>query len=208
MLKKLLLVGATLAFAFGVLVVSVFRTASVKYDFNPINPKDAHLLGESGSVIDYYLPYPGRVLPDNPLWTLKALRDKLWLLTNTVPTREAELNLLFADKRMAMAVLLFEKGNADLGLGTLTKAEKYLEQASRLTQENRSNGYDVTEFLFKLADASLKHYELIEYILKIAPEEARPTIIQSVHYSKDVYESARNTLLDEGLNPPENPFAW
>ena len=100
MFKKAFLVIATIVFAFGILLVSVFRTTSVKYDFNPLNPAETNtILGNTPSKVDYYLPYAGRVLPDSPLWVLKSARDKLWLSVNTSPTREAELKLLFADKK-------------------------------------------------------------------------------------------------------------
>jgi len=209
MWKKTLLVIATLAFAFGVLFVSVFRTASVKYDFNPLNPEETTtVLGDSTSQVDYYLPYPGKVLPDSPLWPLKAVRDKLWLLANTNPSREAELKLLFADKRLGGAEVLFEKGKPEIGLTTLTKAEKYLEEADDLEKSNRKMGINTDDFLVKIAKAALKHYEVTSLILKVAPEGAKPTIVQSQDYSKNVYENARNTLLDKGITPPENPFNW
>jgi hypothetical protein len=209
MWKKTLLVVATLIFAFGVLFVSVFRTASVKYDFNPLNPEETMtVLGDSTSQVDYYLPYPGNVLPDSPLWPIKAVRDKLWLWTNTNPSREAELTLLFADKRLGGAETLFEKGKPEIGLSTLTKAEKYLEEADNLEQKNRKMGINTDEFLVKIAKAALKHYEVTSLILKIAPEAAKPMIVQSQVYSKNVYENARNTLLDNGIIPPENPFNW
>lgn len=209
MWKKTLLIVATLALAFGVLFVSVFRTASVKYDFNPLNPSETtSVLGDSTSQVDYYLPYPGKVLPDSPLWPIKAVRDKLWLMANTNPSREAELNLLFADKRIGGALILFEKNKPEIGLSTFTKAEKYLEEADRLENKNRQMGIDTDDFLVKIAKAALKHYEVANLIIKVAPETAKPTIIQSQDYAKNVYENARNTLLDKGKVPPENPFNW
>ena len=203
------MVIATLTFAFGVLFVSVFRTASVVYDFNPLNPEETTtVLGDSASQVDYYLPYPGKVLPDSPLWPLKAVRDKLWLLTNNNPSREAELNLLFADKRLGSAEILFEKGKPEIGLSTLTKAEKYLEAADNLEKKNRELGIDTDDFLVRIAKASLKHYEVATLILTVAPETAKPTIIKSQDYSKKVYENAKTTLLGRGRIPPENPFNW
>jgi hypothetical protein len=209
MWRKVLIVAATIFFAFGILFVSVFRTASVKYEFNPLNPKEKNtVLGERASQIDYYLPYPGRVLPDNPIWPLKASRDSLWLLVNTRPTREAELKLLFADKRLGSAAILFEKGKTEIGFSTLTKAEKYLEEAHKLEIENRASGLDTSEFLVKLAQSSLKHFEVIEYILEIAPEDAKPSLTQLEEYPKKTYRDVRNTLLDQGKVSPKNPFSW
>lgn len=188
--------------------MSAFRTASTKYQFNPMLPSVAGVSGEKELKIDYILPYPGKVLPDSPLWPLKALRDKLWLFVNADPTREAELSLLFADKRLGSAKILFDNGKAEVGVSTLTKAEKYLEEASALEKKNRKNGIDTTDFLTKMANASLKHFELIEYVLSKAPDDARPSILQTQVYPKNIYENARNGLLEKGKIPPENPFSW
>ena len=105
--------------------------------------------------------FPGRVLPDSPFWPIKALRDKVWLWITTNPSREAELKLLFADKRLAMSQLLFEKEDYEVGYSTLTKAEKYLEEAGFAEKEGRKSGMDTSEFLERLATAALYHYQVI-----------------------------------------------
>lgn len=210
MFQRLIVILATLAFAFGILFTSVFRTASVQYVFSQTSssgPKEeqGEVLGESVE-IDYYFPYPGRILPDHPLWFLKALRDKVWLLITTNPSRKAELKLLFADKRVVSAKILFERGKPELGVSTLTKAEKYLEEASNLEKENRKEGLDTSEFLSTLAKASLKHRQTIDEILKLAPEEAKPIIIKAQDYSKETYNKTRDALYEKGLPVPENPY--
>jgi len=209
MWKSILLTLSGLAFAFFILFVSIFRTASVKYDFNPHNPDEVNtVLGESTSQVEYFLPYPGKVLPDSPFWPAKAMRDKLWLVANTSATREAELKLLFADKRLGSAVVLFDKGKEDLAFSTLTKAEKYLEEAMNLELENRKIGIDTSDFLHKLALSSLKHYEVTEYLLGRVSDEMDPEIINMQQYSMRVYEHSRNSLLEINHTPPENPFNW
>lgn len=207
MFRKLFLVLSTLFFAFSVLLISVFRVASVRYEFAN-KAQEPLILGENESVIDYQLPFPGKVLPDSPFWPLKALRDKIWLWVTTNPTRSSELKLLFADKRLGSSRILFEQGNPEIGLSTLTKAEKYLEESSVKEDENRYAGLDTTEFLIKIAKSSLRHYESMEYILTLAPEEAKPTIIQTQDYAKKVFEKSRNALLEKKITPPENPFNW
>lgn len=79
--------------------------------------------------VEYGLPYPG-LLPDHPLYPLKALRDRILIFFTRDPVRKVQLNVLFADKRLVMGQLLWEKGTADLSLSTLTKAEKYLLTAA------------------------------------------------------------------------------
>lgn len=209
MWKRVLIIVSTLAFAFGILFTSVFRTAAVKYDFEKADvTTNAAVLGDESVNIDYVLPFPGRVLPDSVLWPLKAARDRVWLWITTNPTRRAELRLLFADKRLGSAKLLFEKGNPEVGLSTMTKAEKYLEEASIDEQKNREEGINTDEFLKRLANASLKHYSVMQEIYEMAPDEAKPVIVQSQNYAKMAYEKTRDALLERGLVPPENPFEW
>jgi hypothetical protein len=211
MLRKVLITLPVLVFAFGILLTSILRTASVKYEFNgkiASNSQDMQVLGEEDIVIDYYLVYTGRVLPGSPLWFVKALRDKIWLLLTTNSSRKAELKLLFADKRLGAAKILFEKGKAGVGFSTLTKAEKYLEEAVAQESENRNEGDDTSEFLVTLAKASLKHFQVMEEIVDIAPEDAKPKVIEIQSYPKRAFEESRNALLEIGKTPPENPFGW
>lgn len=76
------------------------------------------------AVEEYELPYPG-ILPNHPLYILKAGRDKVLEMFTRSPIRKAELYLLFADKRINMARYI---GQSDWSLSeqTASKAEKYL----------------------------------------------------------------------------------
>ncbi len=206
MLKRILIIASTLLLALGILFTSVFRTASVKYVFSQENGKKETSSEEENIEIDYALPYPGRIGPDNPLWSIKALRDKVWLVLTTNPTRKAELNLLFADKRIVMSKTLFEKDKSEIAFSTLTKAEKYLEEAYDLEEKNRRDGIDTSEFLTTLSKATLKHREVIDKILEIAPEDAKPEVIKTQDYSKSVYNKTRDALQEKGLPIVENPF--
>lgn len=207
MWQKIVAVLFVVFFAFAVLILSVLRTAEVKYKFSSSN-QIARTTYEKSAKIDYYLVSPGRVLPDSPLWPVKAVRDRIWVWITTDPTRKAELYLLLADKRLGASKTLFEEGKPELGFSTLTKAEKYLESASNKERENRGKGIETTEFLQKLAKASLKHFEVMQEIYELAPEEAKPKIVEVEFYPKRVFEDARNALLGKGITPPENPFGW
>jgi len=211
MWRKLLVAASTVMLAFAVLFISVFRTASVKYEFSDVRTPDnqgSFVLGDKDINIEYYLAYPGKVLPDSPLWPVKALRDKVWLFLTTNPGRKAELRLLFADKRLGSAKLLFEKDKPEIGFTTLTKAEKYLEEAVAQEKVNRENEIDTTDFLQRLSNASLKHYEVMEEILMIAPDDAKPQVVSSQDYAKRAYEMVRDALFEKGIQPPESPFDW
>jgi hypothetical protein len=209
MFRRLAVISAVVFFAFGILFTSVLRTASVKYGFGENKTGDfINVLGDKDINIDYVLPFPGKVLPDSPLWRLKALRDKVWLLLTTNDSKKVELKLLFADKRLGTSVVLFEKGRSELAYSTLTKAEAYLEEASILEETVRKNGGDTSELNTRLANSALKHYEIMEEIISGVPEEAKPGMVVLEDTPKKVYERARTALLEKGKQPVENPFDW
>ena len=144
------LIGCSLALLFGlvVLFVSVYSARAVE----PVTVK-----------VEYYLPYPG-VLPDSPLYKLKALRDKLQLILTFDEARKIEKDLLFADKRIGAAQVLVEGGKVSLGVTTATKAEKYLESAVTRALKLSAGGRDVKSLLLTLTKAAAKHQEVVELI--------------------------------------------
>ncbi|MEK7111802.1 MAG: DUF5667 domain-containing protein [Patescibacteria group bacterium] len=204
MFRKVAFNLSAVLLAAAILLVSVFKAASIYYNFSPMGNTLAKATEEIN--IDYPLPYPGRILPDHPLWPLKALRDKLWLGLTVSPTRKAELALLFADKRLVSSQILFERGKPEIAFSTLSKGEKYLEEALILDVQNRAKGLDTREFLERYVNSALKHREVINEILMVAPEDARPEIIRIENYSKGAYKSSRDALNSLGIPPPENPF--
>ncbi len=140
----------------------------------------APLMEVSQESVDYYLPYPG-ILPDHPMYWLKMVRDKvqLWLTTKT--ESKAEKLLLYADKRLGAGWALVEGGKVSLGVTTLTKAEKYLEQAMMLSSELDESK---TEFREKLSKAARKHQEVIMIINEKVGEEQRQVLEQILVISK------------------------
>ena len=193
--------------ALAILVISLLKSATVKYAFGAATPTPSANFEVKNFQVDYFLPYPGRVLPNSPLWTVKAVRDFLWYRLTTNPLKRAEIALLFSDKRIGASKSLFENKNSDLGVTTLTKSEKYLETAFQDEEEARKRGMDTSSFLTKYALASLKHRQVIDEILKIAPDEARPSIIKSQDYSKNAYKFSRDVLNSKGIPVPKSPFS-
>lgn len=111
---------------------------------------------------DYYLPYPG-ILADHPLYWLKMIRDRVQLILITNKTEKAEKLLNYADKRLGGGWALIEGNKQSLGVTTLTKAEKYLDQALLLGQ-----GTQLQEALKKAVN---KHYEVLMIVKEKVPEE-------------------------------------
>lgn len=191
----------TITLALTILSTSILRSATVKYAYAPMvlsEKSEMEKITETIS-IDYVLAYPGKINPDSPFWYFKVVRDKIWSGLTFNQDKKADLNLLFADKRLMSATILFQENKPDLALATLTKAEKYLEQSAIEARDE--------DFYNKLALASLKHREIIEnQILPLAPEDIKPEVIKSGDYSKEVYKKMRDKMLSIGLIPPQNPF--
>lgn len=200
MLRRAAIIFAGLFFATVVLLTSIFRSTAPEYAFSQ---QPAKVLSSSTPEIEvpYYLPYPG-ILPDSFLWPVKAVRDKAWLLLTRDNMKRANLLLLFADKRVGMAAALAQGGKANLAVSTATKGEKYLEEAFFEQEKAAKSGVDTVSFLFKLANASLKHIQALEQAREFLPEDARPHFTKTLDYPKMIYEKTTHTLNAQGRTIP------
>lgn len=120
---------------------------------------------DSNKKIDYTLSYPG-ILPDNPIYFLKAARDRIVAFFISNPSKKADFNLLQADKRVLASLFLVQKGKNDLAKNTFSKAENYFEDAFDRTSDARSQGMSTLELANKLVMANRKHQEVFSDIQK------------------------------------------
>lgn len=110
---------------------------------------------------EYTLPYPG-ILPDNPLYALKMLRDRVVGYLISDPVKKAEFNLLQADKRLASAIGLMDKGGKTaLSEETLSKGANYFEEALNKAREAKEQGMDVADIERRLASSARKHVAVL-----------------------------------------------
>jgi hypothetical protein len=143
-----------IAVGFVILLVSIMsittypKAASEPPFFGPSAPE---------SKVEYYLPYPG-ILPDSPIYKIKAVRDQIKLWTTLDSIKKARLQLLYADKRINAALALKEGGKQVLAVSTATKAEKYLESAVKASLYNK-------EMLIILSKSLAKHREILKTFL-------------------------------------------
>jgi hypothetical protein len=206
MFRRIVGILLTILLAFGILFISVLRTAKVNYAFSSPPPTPSQTDTQKEINVDYQLPFPGGILPDSPLWGVKVLRDKVWYFITTSPLRRAELALLFADKRLVSSRLLFEGKKPDIAVSTFTKGEKYLEIAANQEKEARAKGFDTSAFLVRLATAALKHREVAEAFLSLVPEDGKPIVVKTEDYAKNIYKETRDALNSQGTAPPKDPF--
>jgi hypothetical protein len=208
MISKYLYGITTFVLAFVILSISVLRsaTASPAYGMSVTLPAPTPLPTPMPEIV-YPLPYPGKILPDNWLWYLKASRDRVQYLITTDALKKADLALLYSDKRLAASLILMDAKKPDLAVSTLTKGEKYLELALIDEQIARKAGINTQDFLTKLGNASLKHRQIIEEkILPQMPEDLRPEVVKAEDYAKKAYKDCRDALNGLGVPCPKDPY--
>ena len=147
--------------------------------------------------VDYYLPYPG-MLPDNPFYWVKMMRDRMQLWLSPSPLKKAEKLLLYADKRLGAGYSLIDGGKESLGITTLTKGEKYLERAKSSTL--KIEGED--GFKEKLGKATRKHSEVLKMIkTKVGDEEKKivDRMIEMNSQKQEVTNQGYKLVIDDGV---------
>ena len=185
--------------AFGILAISVIRvsalTQSQNYKITPVEKSSSEKVATPTAQknVDYFLAYPG-LLPDHPLYFLKMIRDRVWLSLTFNPLRKAELLLLFADKRLGAGKVLIEGNKAELGLSTLTKAEKYLERAINQERIAAQKGEQTDAFLKKLFLAIQKHEEVIVELQERFKGDAKGMMGDLLNYPRQGYEQIKERL--------------
>ena len=136
--------------------------------------------------IDYFLPYPG-ILPDNPLYFMKALRDKVVSFFITDPLKKAEFDLLMADVRLNAAQYLFAKGESKYSLAetTVSKGENYFYNSLIMVNQAKQQGMQVNDFVSKLATASRKHQQVIKELENKSSSAIKDRLADDEQRAKD-----------------------
>lgn len=147
-------------------------------------------------VVEYYLPYPG-ILPDSPLYKLKAIRDKVRLLITYDEGTKAKLELEYADKRINAALALAEGNKRSLAITTATKAEKYLESSTNRVLKLIKLGRDEKSLLLTLEKAAAKHGEILVLMGTGTGDEQDQALAQSVLLNKLMSERIGQVVLEQ-----------
>ena len=202
-LGNVTLVMALLVFAMGILGASIWRTSaqsvSESYKLTTAESEEAteSVQGQATEAakeeVNYSLAYPG-ILPDHLLYPLKMVRDRIMLFLTTDPLKKAELYLLFADKRLEAGRMLIEKDKLDLGLETLTKAEKYLEQAVDQEKVAQQAGKKTEDFLNRLSLATRKHEQVMLGFEEKMTITARPVYERVLQYAREGQQRVRERI--------------
>lgn len=131
------------------------------------------------AVQSYQLPYPG-ILPNHPLYGVKVLRDQMMEFFTRDSLKKAELDLLFADKRIGMAQSIREQDWA-LTETTASKAEKYLLKVQQNLVAAKNIGLTPTvSFVTKVKHAAGAHNKILRSLKASAPKKFKPGLAVSI----------------------------
>lgn len=130
------------------------------------------ILSPTSATSDYQLPYPG-LLPDSPLYFLKAARDKIISLFIADPLKKAEFNVFQADKRLNSGIFLFKQRKEDQGESTIAKGLNYLNEAITKVGEAKKQGMNVTPIVEKFSLSLKKHREVIKMLQRKAKKDIK-----------------------------------
>ena len=159
-----LLIIAAISFGVSILSASIWKTA-----MNKVNEKNTLVLYQQNpenqevelNSVDYFLVHPG-ILPGNPLYLAKMGRDRISLWLTFGPQAQAQKLLLYADKRIASAQILVNKGQLEGAIGLAFKAEEYAYQAAdRLPKTSDNSISSLKETMIR---SNLKHKEILTEI--------------------------------------------
>lgn len=115
--------------------------------------------------IDYNLAYPG-ILPDHPLYFIKALRDRVVSSLITDPLKKSEFSLLQADKRLGAGASLVDKNKDELAVTTISKGANYFDSAVSNIRAAHQQKSDIKPLLERLLASSQKHTVVLEDLEK------------------------------------------
>ena len=168
-------IGLVSSFLIFLLSFNIYFAKNFSFAQEPISSESARLQlpehsdGGQAEKIDYELPYPG-LLPDNPLYFLKMVRDRVVSLLISDPRKKAEFDLLQSDKRLNAGVYLFNKKKFKDAVSIVSKAENYFEQALQKTKEAKAQGMKTSEMTNKLINSSKKHKEVLKSLEEKSPQ--------------------------------------
>lgn len=112
--------------------------------------------------VDYQLAWPG-ILPDNKLYKLKVLRNKIIYKMIVNHIKKVEFDLLMADKTIYASQLLIEKGKIELAKDTALKGENYYSILAQDYSATLLQGKKIPQDLDKkITLAAIKHQEIFK----------------------------------------------
>ena len=142
------------------------------------------------------LPRPG-MLPDHPLYFLKSWGEGIGTFLTFGDIPKAERYLALAERRLAEANALADKGKPEIAERALERYRERLNRALGKAEEAKQKGLDTDEVLAKVSEATLKHQAVLLEVYEKVPEQARPAIERAMEQSMRGHEEALQAISGE-----------
>lgn len=151
-------------FLFALILVFFSFIAPTFAQEDPVSSETAMMVDQKST---YTLPFPG-MLPDNPLYFLKAMRDGVIGFLISDPLKKTQFDLLKADKKVAEAVYLVNhKQNESLAISSSTEGQEFFEDAIMQIEKARASGMNTTQLLSDMNASSQKQEEVLSELYKV-----------------------------------------
>lgn len=162
------------------------------------NPTPTPTPSQAPSKIEYTLPYPG-ILPDNPLYFFKNLRDKLIDIFIADPFKKVEFSILQADKKLNAGVYLVQKGEEkwELAEKTILDSNKHYQDAFNKIKDAKEQGADAKTLNQKLKDSLIKRMEVLEELSLKTKGDISEKLKQEKENTKKLLDSANSLVPQE-----------
>lgn len=141
------------------------------------------------TIVNYELPYPG-ILPGSPLYSLKALRDKIIEIFISDPLKKSNFYLLQADKRLASGISLFDLDKGELGETTISKGQNYLEKSIDNVILAKSSQKNISDILAKIRMSSAKQKEQILLLTSSSAGDTKKRLLQDLKRAEELQKRA------------------
>jgi hypothetical protein len=147
-------------------------------------------------VDEYILPYPG-MLPTNPLYIVKALRDKFIIFLITDSIKKAEFYLLQSDKHLSSAMYLFpQKKDTQIALQELSQSSVSLRMAVESIKKGKEEKLEAEDIEQKMIISLHKHLLVLQSMEKGKDKNVKELINKEVKEVEDlIKEASKNFLL-------------
>ena len=132
-------------------------------------------------IVQYDLAFPG-ILPDNFLYKLKVLRDKIQLAFIGDPKQKTAFLLKEADKGISAAAILVDKHNYPLAAQTALKAEHNMTEISQSLLE--FNFRNFPSLMNQIKTASAKHQEVLKWLAARSPQKEQRVFAMVSEFSE------------------------
>jgi len=144
-------------------------------------------------VAETNLPAPG-ILPDSPFYFFKTFWESVNLALTFNPVAKTEKMMHFAEKRLAEAQALVEKGKDDLAEKVLAKYRKQVSAVVQKAQKLSGQGEKADQALSKVTEKALKHEEVLTDLYKKLPPQAQPAVAAALEASMKGQQEAFQAL--------------